>query len=106
MADKNAVSLCSDDQVYVDVEQEADGGIVFVGQDLNPHNAYGGLEYEYRISVDADDIPTLAAALGGTSGEDILDLLRAHREQITRTGELKWVRGLGVAPEFWSHVSE
>jgi hypothetical protein len=48
MADKNAVSLCSDDQVYVDVEQEADGGIVFVGQDLNPHNAYGGLEYEPR----------------------------------------------------------
>jgi hypothetical protein len=34
----------------------------------------------------------------------VIELLVASAEMIIRTGELSWLRSLGIEPGFWSHA--
>lgn len=54
-----------------------DGSLRIDGQDLGPGTAPVSPdgEYEWVITVAAGDLPRLAEHLGGSSGEDILDVL-------------------------------
>jgi hypothetical protein len=56
-------------------------------------------EYEYFLTIPADQIPTLTAALGSADA-DIVDLLEEHGENIVLTGERSWFRrSAWVQPE-------
>lgn len=104
MTGDRRVSLWAQGGLSVDAILRADGSLCFAGQDLKP--AMPGVdEYEYWITVAAQDVTSLVNALGGKSGEDVLALVSAHGEAIVRTGERAWVRSLGIEPEFasWSH---
>jgi hypothetical protein len=61
-------------RLYACVE---DGHLMIGGQDLGPATASvsGDGEYEWCYIYPPESIPALAAALGGSDGEDILDLL-------------------------------
>ncbi len=37
-------------------------------------------DYEWEFHVPADQVPRLVTALGGTSGDDVLPLLKAHSD--------------------------
>ena len=91
------VSLWARDGLYVDAQLKNRGDLVFQGQDLRH-----GREYEYALTVRAADVPRVVAALDGNPGDDVLGLLAAHGEHIVGRGELTWLRGLGITPEFWS----
>lgn len=97
-----ATTIWSRNKLYVDVSINEDGNLVFAGQDLDPPGAFGA-EYEYWITVAADDIPVVVAALGGTLGDDIIPLVAANAEIIVRTGERAWLAGLGLTTEFASY---
>lgn len=106
MPQSRRVSLWAQGRLYVDAEQRPDGTLVISGQDLNPGNPFGGGEYEYALTIRAADVPRVVAALGGGPEDDVLVLLLAHAEQIVRTGEMRWLRGIGVEPDFWSRAGD
>lgn len=56
------------------------GDLVIEGQDLGPATAVVSPdgEYEWIRTVRRTDLPALVLALGGQSGEDILDILDAR----------------------------
>lgn len=83
--------------LYVDVQRDNDGGFTILGQHLSPAG-----EYEYALTVVADDVPAVVDALGGEPGSDVVAGLRLHADTIVRTGELTWLRSIGVEPDFWS----
>jgi len=86
----------------VDVSRTMGGGVQFEGQDLNP-TPFSDSEYEYILTVGNHDVPTIIEALGGKPSDDVLGLIEANIEKIVRTGELTWLRSLGISPRFWSH---
>ncbi len=96
------VSLWARNRLYVDASVDADGVLTISGQDLGD-NLYGG-DYEYFLTVDATDVPTVVAALGGAPGDDVLDLLAANAEQVISAGEKTWLESLGISPGFSSWV--
>jgi hypothetical protein len=85
----------------------ADGGaLVISGQDLRAESFFGSgnAEYEYALTVDADGVRRIIAALGGQAGDDVLELLRANGDNLVTTGEMTWLRAIGIEPKFWSHL--
>ena len=76
-----------------------DSDLVFAGQDLK--NYPGADEYEYWITVPAQDVPTVIAALGGQPGDDVLELVARSAESIIGQGERTWVKSLGIEPGFY-----
>ena len=98
------VSLLAADSRWVWAELAESGALVISGQDLRPPPGFGD-EYEWTITVEAVDVPVVVAALGGNVGDDVLALLAAHADQIIRTGESRWLRGIGVEPQLWSWSS-
>lgn len=72
------------EKLPVEAAVTAAGDMVITGQDLS-----GTLwaEYEYALTLRRDDIDTLVTALGGRSGDDVLDLLRSHAESLVTAGE-------------------
>lgn len=64
-----------------------DTRLTFCGQDFG--GWAGTSEYEYWISVDA---AALRAALHGTAGTDLGDLVCAHVDDIMATGETAWLQ--------------
>jgi hypothetical protein len=86
------------ERLHIDVVLTDDGDLVFEGQDLAPPMKDID-EYEYWVKVRAADVPAVVAALGGSPGDDVLDLLVAHGEEIVTLGESRWVRSLGLTPE-------
>jgi hypothetical protein len=91
-------TLWSRDRLFVDVVLTSTGDLVFEGQDLAPPMKDID-EYEYWITVRAADVPVVVAALGGSPGDGVLDLLVAHGEEIVAQGESHWVTSLGLTPE-------
>jgi hypothetical protein len=83
-----------------------DGALVIQGQDLRAESFFGSGngEYEYALTVDAGGVRRIVAALGGQSGDDILELLRANGDNLVTTGEMTWLRAIGIEPKFWSHL--
>ncbi|MBL1073641.1 hypothetical protein JK358_04475 [Nocardia sp. 2] len=92
------VSLWSRDGLYIDAALRDSGALVIEGQHLR-----GGGEYEYALTVAADQVPVVVAALGGDADADVLDLLHANAEPIVRRGEKGWLESIGVTVGFWSH---
>jgi hypothetical protein len=106
MGNERRIHLWHRNSAYVDAYLLPGGELSFQGQDLNPDNIWGGAEYEYAVTVAAGDVPRVVAALGGTAGDDVLALVQANADRIISTGELTWLRGLGIEPEFWSRVGD
>src|SRR5258705_2495027 len=67
-------------------ELGADGTLRVTGWALGPlvSELFGeGIDsYDWVYSVSADRVPDLVNALGGVSGDDVLNLLAAHYEQV------------------------
>lgn len=91
------VSLWGRDRLYVGARLTPEGALVIEGQDLS-----GASEYEYALTVPAAQVPQVLAGLAGRPGDDVLALLKTHAATIVETGELTWLRSLGIEPEFWS----
>ena len=91
------VTLWARDGLTVDARLEEDGRLTISGHDLSGR-IYD--EYEYWLSVTADEIALVVRALGGSEGDAVLPLLERHGEAIVRTGEQRWLRDLGIEPGF------
>ena len=87
----------------VPAETNADESVLISGQDFGHPLCE---EYEYWITVRPDDVPALVAALGGTEGDDVLELLGQHAEEIVRAGEKTWLEDRGVVPEFFNRMGD
>ena len=96
--------LWSRNRLYVDAVLTESGDLVFEGQDLN--GWLGSAEYEYWVTAPAAVVPLVVDALGGASGDEVLDLLDANAEEIVRRGESTWLRSLGIEPEVFTHTSD
>jgi hypothetical protein len=86
-----------------------DGSLAIEGQDLGPgvEGVFGAgcTEYEWTWTVAADDVPGVAAALGGEPGEDPLAAIaRWFGEHRTDPGSR--LREAGVPVAFWSRVGD
>lgn len=96
--------LYSNDHLFISADWKGDA-LVISGHDLAPPPFLGD-EYEYWITVAAEHVPALAAALGVGSGRDeIMASLVAQGEAICRRGERSWLEDHGVASttSTWSH---
>ncbi len=89
--------LWSRNRLSVDAVLTESGDLVFEGQDLN--GWLGSEEYEYWVTAPAALVPRVVAALGGSPGDDVLELLVAHADEIVMRGESTWLRSLGIDPD-------
>jgi hypothetical protein len=87
--------------LFVRINRTSTGGAGFRGHDLNP-NPFGDSGHEYVLTISGDHTFDLIDALGGPAGVDPLDLIEANIGTIVCTGELTWLRSIGIAPGFWS----
>ncbi len=85
---RELVAAAGETSVYIEVEINAAGDLVFSGQDIGaaPERAFGDSDYEYWLTVQAADKLRLAAALGeaGRSDQDLLDRIAARYAGDTR----------------------
>ena len=95
--------LWSRNRLYVDAVLTPSGDLVFEGQDLN--GWLGSEEYEYWVTAPAALVPLVVAALGGAAGDDVLELLVAHADEIVMRGESTWLRSLGIDPDIHVETS-
>jgi len=79
------------------IESSAES-LLFSGQDLA--GAHGADEYEFWITVDAQDFPRILEALDAAPVDDVAEALFSHREEIFGVGELTWLKSIGVEPKF------
>ena len=98
---ENLASLWGKDGLYVDAVVDESGALKISGQDLKTV-PFGGDEYEYFITVAAEDVALVVHALGGKPGSNVLELLRANAQMLVETGETKWLRSNGIKHEFSS----
>ncbi len=85
---KRVLTDRDDTCVWIEIK---DGKLLISGQVLR-----GGSEYEYFITVESKDFDTIRDALGAPDHEDMIDMLRAHREEIYAHGESTWLKSLGI----------
>jgi hypothetical protein len=58
--------------------------------------------YEYEITVEAADIPTLRAALRIDAEADVFEAVRCRSREIVKHGESKWLKERGIAFDFFA----
>jgi hypothetical protein len=92
------------DKLFVEAVVTDAGDLVFEGQDLNGWLGYA--EYEYWVTAPAALVPRVVSALGGSPGDDVLDLLADHAAEIVRRGESSWLRSLGIEPGISTHSTD
>jgi hypothetical protein len=63
-------------------------------------------DYEWEFHVPADQVPGLVAALGGTAGDDVLALLKAHCEAHERPDWVDLMKQHGVTYTFFSRFGD
>lgn len=90
------------DGLYVWASRSESGGVTINGQDLRSGPGGSG-EYEYAVSIPVEDVPIVVKALGGSEGDDVLELLRTNGEMIVRRGERTWAKEIGVSAKLWNH---
>jgi hypothetical protein len=86
------ISLFASTGVRIDVREEADGSVVFLGSDVDA--SLRGYDYEYTISP--DQVPALRKELGGTDDSDVLTLIDVGKDAILAHGEIAWLRARGI----------
>lgn len=106
MGEARSVTLWARDGLTVAASVTDDGSLVIKGQDLRAEGFFGSgnSEYEYALTVAVEDVQRIVAALGGRPGDDVLELLRANGDDLITTGEMTWLRAIGIEPRFWSHL--
>lgn len=95
---ERSVSLWNRGGLYIAATLHDSGDLVIAGQHLR-----GRAEYEYALTVTADEVPLVVQALGGAPGADVLPLLAQNADTIVLQGEKSWLSGIGIDPGFWSH---
>lgn len=95
---KRSVPLWDRGGLYIGASLRESGDLVIAGQHLR-----GRSEYEYALTVSANEVPIVVEALGGAPDADVLALLSDNADAIVQQGEKSWLGGLGIDPEFWSH---
>ena len=66
----------------------------------------GHTEYEWVITLRAAHVPTLVAALGGESGNDVLKLLSQRYSENPDCASQTFLKEHGIPIEFWSRVGD
>lgn len=84
-----------------------EGGIRLDGWDLGDGVAafWGAREYEWTCDVGPDALPRLVAALGGSEGDDIFEVIRRScsdaPERLYQT-----IKDANIPHQFWSRVGD
>ena len=97
------------DRRWLAARVREDGALIIEGQDLGDgvEAVFGdGIrEYEWVTEVSAEDVPKLIAALGGSPGDDILDVIRstcvAEPILLERT-----LPAAGITPRRWNRMGD
>jgi hypothetical protein len=92
---------------HLAARRREDGGIVIEGQDLGRGVEVLGpglSEYEWVWTIAPDAVPSAIEALGGTEGDDPLQLLLGWSTDHGGTDPGTNLREAGVTIAFWSHV--
>ena len=103
MSDRRSLRVEKD--LFIHAERMPDGGFQIYGHDLRGNPLLSddpNQDYEYTITVRKGDLGKVVDALGGRPSDDALDLLQANYASISKIGELKWLKSLGISPDFWS----
>lgn len=90
------VVLHTDSDLHVEATLEPDGAVLIQRQDLS-----GAGEYEYTLRIDAEDVPSLRAALGSVDGP-ILEVLAEQGVSIVEIGESRWLEQQLVPFHLWT----
>lgn len=92
-------------RLHLSATLDSDGDLLIEGQDLGPVTkpVSPDGEYEYCYTIHAVDVPTLITALGGSTGEDVLELLQARWAGGKSYGLGEAIRGSGVRFDFWCY---
>lgn len=72
-----------------------DGDLRISGQTLR-----GSSEYEYFITVEPQHFGAIRQDLSGGADDDVIGLIKAHRERIFAQGETTWLKSLGIEHGF------
>ncbi|WP_143094266.1 hypothetical protein [Streptacidiphilus jiangxiensis] len=96
-----SVRLRAEPGRYVDAVLRADGALVLKGQLLRP----GLPEYEYVVTLPAEQVPALLDSLGVAAVGGLLPALLDRSEEITPRTHA-WLRELGLRPELWVHLED
>ena len=91
--------------LYLTAKVSEDGDLRIEGQDLGPITAMVSPdgEYEYWYTIQAHDVPALAAALGGSTHADVLDLLEDRWSGHESYGLGEAIRQSGVPFKFFCY---
>lgn len=77
-----------------------EGSVSIEGQDLS--GVFSWSEYEYAMTIAPSDVPRLVEALGGSEGDDVLDLLYQRRGDLR--SEKSWLEEHEVPHDFWNRI--
>ena len=94
---------------HLDATVDASGDLRIEGQDLGPgvEQIFGSREYEWDWLVKAADVPALVRALGGSDGDDVLDLLERLYAPPEPGGVETFIgTGKPIPAEFWSRIGD
>ncbi len=94
------------DSRYFSAEIRPSGNLVFYGQDLGDEveKFFSCREYEWSLTVEAKELPRLAAALGGI--DDILTAIAEKFSNGKANGVDPFLKENDIPYEFWSRVGD
>jgi hypothetical protein len=89
---------------------DENGDVRIEGQDLGPSVAEwwgeGRTEYEWTITIAAADVSAYVRCLGGSPGDDVLELVRACYDRDSRCASQSFLNGHGIPNDLWSRVGD
>lgn len=103
MTPERSVTIWDEGTLRVTAETKADGSLLISGQDFG-HPLCD--EYEYWITVSPGDVPRMVAALGGSAGDEPLDLLGLNSRQVVSRGEKSWLEDHDIRPAFFNRMGD
>jgi hypothetical protein len=79
------------------VETDDGGNFTLSGSDLAPRDEWGDVsEYEWDTTVRSTDVPALVELLGGSPGQDVLDIIERDWVQLEGAGIERLIRESGI----------
>ncbi len=95
---------------YVGARLDAQGLLTIEGQDLGPGvEAFfgkGNTEYEYEVTVRAEDLPRLLEAIGAAPGTPVLDALAARFSGSEAHTLRTFLEARGLAGAGWTRIGD